>query len=448
MRILFSLLAILLLAPLSQAQGLAEALQECPSTMTGSSQPEQIHLQITDDPSEMVVVWATEQRGNAVVEWSSLSGSESATGDSYCYNHDKAFHMAVMTGLTMGEEVTYRVGDGNVWSNEFIFTPINPDAEHFEWISIADHGLSSEALDVTEAIIADSEAQMVTISGDIAYADGNQNVWDDWFGTQQESMTSIPWVTVVGNHENEPAAGFEAYEHRFDSDQVIESETFWYSLNVPGVHIVFMSTEHDYTPGSSQYSWLETDLQAANTPDARNQRPFVIVIGHKPMYSSNDYHGSEVELRDALESLYVENGVNLVIAGHDHFYERTWPVNGEIASGKDGGDIFGQGHEPIHLVIGIGGRSAYEELEEPQPEWSAYRENSSYGWTRLVYDDNTRQLEFTHHRIDGSIGDTFTIQESFSDIGSEESSALGIIGIDSLFAIITLLSAALRKRCV
>jgi hypothetical protein len=414
--------------------------------MTGSSQPEQVHLQITDNPSEMVVVWATEQRGDAVAEWSSESASNSANGDSYCYNHDKAFHMVVMDGLTLGEEVTYRVGDGNVWSQEFTFTPFNPDAEHFEWISIADHGLSSEALDVTEAIIADSEAQLVTISGDISYADGNQNVWDEWFSTQQESMASIPWVTTVGNHENEPAVGFEAYEHRFDSDGVIESETFWFSRNIPGVHLVFMSTEHEYTPGSVQYNWLQNDLQAANTPDARNEKPFIIVIGHKPMYSSNDYHGSEVELRDALEALYVENGVNLVIAGHDHFYERTWPVNGEKVSDKGGGDIFGKGHEPIHLVIGIGGRSAYEELEEPQPEWSAYRENSSYGWTRLVYDDNTRQLEFTHHRIDGTIGDSFTLQESFISIKSEDSSVLGIIGIDSIFAIIALLGAALRKQ--
>jgi len=445
-RLLFPLLIILLLAPLAQAQGIAEALQECPSTMSGSLQPEQIHLQITDSPTEMVVVWATEQRGDAVVEWSSESGSNSVTGDSYCYNHDKAFHMVVISGLTLGEEVTYRVGDGNVWSDEFTFTPFNPDADHFEWISIADHGLSSEAQDVTAAIIADSDAQLVTISGDIAYADGNQNVWDEWFVTQQESMASIPWITAVGNHENEPAAGFEAYEHRFDSDQVIESETFWFSRNIPGVHLVFMSTEHEFTPGSAQFNWLQSDLQAANTPGARDERPFIIVIGHKPMYSSNDYHGSEVELRDALESLYVENGVNLVIAGHDHFYERTWPVNGEKVSDKGNGDVFGQGHEPIHLVIGIGGRSAYEELEEPQPEWSAYRENSSYGWTRLVYDDNTRQLEFTHHRIDGTIGDSFTLQESSISTESEESSALGVIGIDSVFAIIALLGAAIRKQ--
>ena len=446
MRFLVPLLIILFLAPVTQGQSLGETLQECPSTMSGSSQPEQIHLQITDNPSEMVVVWATDQRGEAVVEWSTTSGSDSATGDSYCYNHDKAFHMAVMTGLPLGEEVTYRVGDGNVWSGESIFTPIDPDADHFEWIAIADHGLSSEALDVTDAIMADDDAQMVTISGDIAYADGNQNVWDDWFLTQQGSMASIPWVTAVGNHENEPGAGFEAYEHRFDSDEMIESESFWYSRNVPGIHLVFMSTEHEYASGSEQYTWLQTDLQAANTPNAREERPFIIVIGHKPMYSSNDYHGSEIELRDALESLYVEHGVNLVIAGHDHFYERTWPVNAEQVTDKGSDDVFGQGHAPIHLVIGIAGRSAYEELEEPQPEWSAYRENSSYGWTRLVYDDNTRQLTFTHHRIDGTIGDSFTLQEAAIVVESEEPSFLGISGLDFMLVIIALLGAAMRKQ--
>ena len=446
MRFVFPLLAILLLAPFAQGQSFAEALQECPSTLTGSSQPEQIHLQLTDDFTEMVVIWATDQRGDAVVEWNSDSGSGSANGDSYCYNHDKAFHMAKMTGLELGEEVTYRVGDGNTWSADYVFTPIDPDADHFEWIAIADHGLSSEALDVTDAIISDSSAQIVTISGDISYADGNQDEWDEWFLTQEESMVSLPWVTAVGNHENEPGVGFVPYEHRFDSDGAIESEGFWYSRDFPGVHMVFMSTEHDYTAGSAQYNWLQSDLQSANSPDAREERPFIIVYGHSPMYSSNDYHGSEVELRDALESLYVENGVNLVIAGHDHFYERTWPVIAEEVVDKGSNDVFGQGHAPIHLVIGIAGRSAYEDLQEPQPEWSAYRENNSYGWTRLVYDDNTRQLTFTHHRIDGTIGDTFTLQEAEVVDDSESSNPLGLTGINSIIAIIALLGAAVRKQ--
>jgi len=444
-RFLISLLTILVLAPLAQCQGLIEAMQECPSTLSGSTQPEQIHLQITDDYSEMVVIWTTDQRGDAVVEWSTATNSDSTNGESYCYNHGKAFHMAKMTGLPLGDEVTYRVGDGNTWSEEYTFTTIDPNAEYFEWIAIADHGLSSEALDVTDAIIADSSAQMVTISGDIAYADGNQDEWDDWFLVQQESMTTIPWVTAVGNHENEPGVGFIPYEHRFDSDEIIESEGFWYSRNIPGAHLVFMSTEHDYTLGSPQFTWLQSDLQSANSPEAREERPFIIVIAHKPMYSSNDYHGSEIELRDALESLYSETGVNLVIAGHDHFYERTWPVIDEQVMNKGSGDVFGQGLAPIHLVIGIAGRSAYEELQEPQPEWSAYRENSTYGWTRLVYDDNSRQLSFTHHRIDGTIGDSFILQDSVISEDSDDSNSLGTPVMSSIITVIALLGAALVK---
>ena len=447
MRHVFPLLVILLLAPLANAQSVDEAFQDCPGLLiqNQSASEEQIHLQMTDDSSEMTVLWATSTRNmNAIVEYNGSMGVKVADAESYCYgNHNVAFHMATMTGLPIGEEIEYRVGtQGSDMTEWYNFTTIDPSATHFEWISIADHGDSSEGMDVSEAIIADTTAQMVTISGDISYADGEQTAWDNWFNFQQESMTVIPWLTAVGNHENEPGYEFAPYEHRFDSDQQIESEIFWYSRNVPGVHMVFMSTEHDYAPGSTQYSWLEQDLSSVN----RDVTPFVIVYGHKPMYSSNSYHGSEVELRDSLEAMYVAQGVDLVIAGHDHFYERTWPVSSETVMDTGNDERFSRGQGPIHLVIGIGGRSAYEELDEPQPEWSAYRENNSYGWTRLVYDGDVRELTLTHHRTDGTIGDKFTIQESPSIVESDDSSELGIVGMDSVLAIIALLGAALRKR--
>jgi acid phosphatase len=198
-----------------------------------------------------------------------------------------------------------------------------------------------------------------------------------------------------------------------------------------------MSTEHDYTLGSAQYSWLEQDLTSVN----RDVTPFVIVYGHKPMYSSNSYHGSEVELRVALETLYVNQGVDLVIAGHDHFYERTWPVLDELVQNNGINDRFSRGHAPIHLVIGIAGRSSYEELDEPQPEWSAFRENSTYGWTRLVYNGESRELTFTHHRIDGTIGDQFTIQEGV--LNENESEGFQFIpGFGTLLPVVALLFAA------
>tara|TARA_B100001113_G_C21119364_1_gene626714 strand:- start:86 stop:1441 length:1356 start_codon:yes stop_codon:yes gene_type:complete len=429
-------LIFLFLAPIVQAQDLGETIQECPGTLTGSTQPQQIHLQTTEDATTMNVIWATESRTTGEVQWN----GQTAPSSDYCYNHDMAFHMATMTDLVPGEEVTYRVGNDGSWSTDYSFTPIDPNSNHFEWISIADHGDSSEGMDVSEAIISDNEAQLVTMSGDISYADGEQSAWDDWFNFQQDSMTTVPWVTAVGNHENEPGYGFTPYEHRFDSDGEIESEGFWYSRQMPGVHMVFMSTEHDYEVGSTQYLWLEQEFASVD----REVTPFIIVYGHSPMYSSNSYHGSEVELRSALEQLYVDNGVDLVIAGHDHFYERTWPVSAETVMDTGYDNRFARGEAPIHLVIGMAGRSAYEDLDEPQPDWSAYRENSTYGWTRWVYDGDAREISMTFYRLDGSIGDQFILQDAPLN-NEEDGKFLGVPGFGSMLTTVAIFGAALRR---
>ncbi len=232
-RVIAFLLVLLMLVPLAQAQSYDEILLECPGLLLegSSGSEEQVHLQMTDDPTEMTVVWATRHDSqNENLQWDDgNTGQEfhEIDAESYCYsNHNMGFHMATMTELPLGEEIAYRVGNFGEWSNWYNFTTIDPSANHFEWISIADQGESSEGMDVSEAITADTAAQIVTISGDIAYADGEQSTWDNWFNFQQDSMTSIPWVTAVGNHENEPGYEFAPYEHRFDSDRQIESETF------------------------------------------------------------------------------------------------------------------------------------------------------------------------------------------------------------------------------
>lgn len=450
MRAIPILLVSIFLAPLpfvhAQSQ---EQITECPLTFfTFDNEPEQIHLQSTDDPTTMNVIWASDTTAGGHVGYfiGQDPGQYWVQSAEYCYaGHNMVFHLATMTYLIPEVEVTYKVcstgGNEIKCSEDFTFTPIDPNAQHFEWISIADHGDSSEAMTVSDAIIADTSAQIVTVSGDISYADGDQSVWDNWFNYQQDSMTKIPWITAVGNHENEPIYEFEPYTHRFDSDGKTSTETFWYSRNYPGVHMVFMSTEHDYNPGSPQYNWLEEDLSSVD----RSVTPFVIVYGHHPMYSSNSYHGSEVELRDAVENLYVEKGVDFVIAGHDHFYERTWPVNSGtvVDSGTDG--LFARGHAPIHLVIGMGGRSAYEDLDEPQPEWSAYRENNSYGWTKWKYDGKMREISFTFYRIDGTIGDQFRLQEAPIVVESDDES-IEAPGFSTLLCILAMFGATLKRQ--
>lgn len=60
------------------------------------------------------------------------------------------------------------------------------------------------------------------------------------------------------------------------------SLAFRYSWNYGLVHFIAISTEHDYSPGSPQYVWLENDLQSVN----RSKTPWVVIAGHRAMYCS------------------------------------------------------------------------------------------------------------------------------------------------------------------
>lgn len=70
-----------------------------------------------------------------------------------------------------------------------------------------------------------------------------------------------------------------------------------------------------------QLEWLGRELHAS-------QARWKICFFHHPLYSSGRRHGSEPDLRMLLEPLFARYGVNVVFAGHEHFYERMKPAHG------------------------------------------------------------------------------------------------------------------------
>ena len=70
-----------------------------------------------------------------------------------------------------------------------------------------------------------------------------------------------------------------------------------------------------------QLAWIDKALKESSDD-------WKICYFHHPLYSDGGRHGSEVELRVALEPLFVKYGVNVVFSGHDHIYERIKPQKG------------------------------------------------------------------------------------------------------------------------
>ena len=85
-------------------------------------------------------------------------------------------------------------------------------------------------------------------------------------------------------------------------------------------NVTFFALDSNYMD-SSQLDWLETQLQSSNSA-------WKICFFHHPLYSDGRYHGPDLDLRAVLTPLFVKYGVNVVLSGHDHVYERLKPENG------------------------------------------------------------------------------------------------------------------------
>jgi len=128
------------------------------------------------------------------------------------------------------------------------------------------------------------------------------------------------------------------------------------------------------------------------------------------MYSSAR-HGSDVDLRNALENLFIKYSVDIACWGHDHFYQRTYPVYNSapnISSVDWYSNLRGQ---LIHTVIGNAGRSLYEHTAF-DPAWSAYRE-SQFGisYFNITYDGT---LTWKYYRTAN-----LTLRDEFTLVNSE-----------------------------
>ena len=88
----------------------------------------------------------------------------------------------------------------------------------------------------------------------------------------------------------------------------------------PNDRVRFFALDSNYMD-PEQLNWLARELKGSDSP-------WKICFFHHPLYSSGKQHGSDTELRGFLEPLFQEYGVKVVLAGHEHFYERLKPQKG------------------------------------------------------------------------------------------------------------------------
>ena len=403
----------------------------------GKSEPLQGHLALTEDPTQMRVSWTTGNSTTPVVYYG-LSRDNltlSATGTSKTYTisdlcgppaNDSSFfvdpgslHDVLLTNLKPKTMYYYKYGSGDSFSEVKNFTTaiVAGDTTPFKFIMYGDMGLSSPPGAETTAQLVLNEvlggAAFVMHQGDLSYALGHAVKWDTWMNLIEPYASLAPYMISIGNHEydhevggsKDPShaggEGFHPEWGNFVYDSAGEcgvppfyrfhmpdngNSVFWYRYDYGLVHFTVISTEHDFTPGSPMYSWIEKDLQSVN----RELTPWLIFVGHRPMYCSVKYPSDyrvAVGIQEALEDLFYEHSVDLAVWAHYHFYERTCAVYKQVCDPKG----------TVHIVVG----SAGYELDDAgtyNVPWSIYHE-INFGYLRVqVANASALHLEYVHNK--------------------------------------------------
>ncbi len=181
---------------------------------------------------------------------------------------------------------------------------------------IGDSGSGSRRQYETGKQLADAREgfpfEFVLMLGDNIY--GGQKARDFFLKFEQPYRplvdADVPFFAALGNHDN-PAVQMQvqAVQHGWPRFYTFsKGPAQFYALDSS-----YMSPQ--------QLAWLEKEL-------SDSKAKWKIVYMHHPIYSSGKRHGSDVALRTFIEPLLLKYGVDLALAGHEHFYERIRPQKG------------------------------------------------------------------------------------------------------------------------
>ncbi len=290
------------------------------ASQTTRDLPYDVHLNWQDNTSTtMSVVWeTTPATTGSTVKYGPDSGyGQTATGTTDSQGTNGLIHMVEITGLSPGTTYHYSCGDATGgWSPDSTFTTSPATATNFTFISMGDSRDNPTELQKIVGKVIIVNPDFVGFSGDLVGSD-DATLYDGWFTIWQPLGNHVPIVPSIGNHEE---SGVN-YIHRF----TLPNNERWYSLNYSNMHIIVLSTSQDtYSTGSEQYNWLVHDLQVAANDSAH---PWKIAIFHNPPYNVGG-HGGDAGVQTYLVPLFLQYKVDIVFNGHNHYYERTYPLAG------------------------------------------------------------------------------------------------------------------------
>ena len=371
--------------------------------------PTQVRISYGEDPTRMMrLMWQTAApTASRTVEYgetAELGMVAAGTQPTYAYQTG-ALAEATLYNLKPKTKYFYRVG-----SKEGGFSPVrefmtaDPDPKEFVFTAYGDHGVTPEAVKNVDNVLFEKPAFHLML-GDISYANGVQPIWDKYLEQIEPMASVIPFMITLGNHENEDIKvdgkdveiGYVATLARF----AMPGAEHWYTFDYGCARFVSINSDAYKAPGHLE--WVDATLAAARRDP---KIKWIIVLQHHPVYGTSKGRGDNQGLIENVAPIFDKYKVDLVLEGHDHHYERQYPMRANAITSKDKSK-YKKGVGTLYVIEGGGGRPSYD-FSDPIPEKCALREKTN-GYVRVKVSKKAISVEAK--RLDRSLVEKFEIIE-------------------------------------
>ena len=390
-------------------------------------------------PTSMTVRWRTDVASTGRVRYGTDAANLSSIADMAGSAID---HTVTLTGLAPDTRYYYAVGTTTTVlasgaDHKFVTSPppVGTSKPMRIWV-IGDAGTGTSNQTAVRNAYATyngaRETDLWLVLGDNAYQDGTDAEYQaKHFGIYPDMLrSSVSWYTL-GNHEahtgstgNRPYHTMFSFPTAGEAGGVPSGTKSYYSFNYGNVHFISLdSQDTNRSATGAMAQWLQSDLQ-------QNTKPWIIAFWHHPPYSKGSHNSDTetnlVEMRTNFLPILEQYGVDLVLSGHSHSYERSYLIDGHYGTSttfnastmvKNGGSGRPSGtgaytkqsvgpaprEGAVYAVAGSSGQTSGFQGTHPAMFISLNNLGS------MVLDIDGERLDAAFLRETGTLADTFTL---------------------------------------
>jgi predicted MPP superfamily phosphohydrolase len=276
-------------------------------------------------------------------------------------------------------------------------------------VSAGDFYCNDETEDTINNIIS-VNPELIFTTGDHVKDEKSAKCWIKMSKEIKDKMK-----IAIGNHDAE----FSKIYKQIIKNHNVKSP--YYSYNFKNIHFISLSTEHPYEEGSKQYKFIKSDLKKSSTNSSID---WIMVHQHKPLYSTNaDIEESE-RIKNTFLPLFEKYNVDLVISGHNQYYERTYPMSSnkviefetqdqeslsELTEDDVSNSIYENTNGIIYLTVGTAG-DELQQIKEKEDYYVIQKEK--YGFLNLKLENNGKTIVGEFRTNNDKILDNFVLKKS------------------------------------